>query len=144
MLEAAALAAAEGCWTVLQFHGALRQPPAHDPLVHPLLALVAFGLGMQSGAMLRLQVPGIVTTYISGTWTTMASNLVKLRTRVPRKPARERIQFEERLTMQMVLLAVYFLSAVLTGWFLARQPIGAGAVPPIAVLFAAVYGLWRG
>lgn len=144
LLEFAAMAVAEASWTVFQLHGALRHPAAHDPLAHPLLALVAFGIGMQSGAMLRLRVPGIVTTYITGTWTTMASNLVKLRVREQHRPARERVHFEERLFLQIGVLACYFLSAVLSGWFLSRQPIAAGATPPIAVLFVSVYGFVRG
>lgn len=143
LLEFAAMVIAEACWTMLQLHGALRKPSPHDPLVHPLLALVGFGIGMQSGAMLRLRVPGIVTTYITGTWTTMASNLVKLRTREIHRPARERLQFEERLAMQIGVLAFYFLAAVLSGWFMSRQPISAGITPTIAVLCAAVYGLIR-
>jgi uncharacterized membrane protein YoaK (UPF0700 family) len=144
LLEFAVMAVADFCWALFQLHGSLHQPSAQNPLVHPLLALVAFGIGMQSGAMLRLRVPGIVTTYITGTWTTMASNLVKLRVREQHRPERDRIRFEERLAMQVGTLAFYFLSAVLTGWFLSRQPIAAGATPPIAVLCASVYGLIRG
>jgi hypothetical protein len=98
---------------------------------------------MQSGAMLRLRVPGIVTTYITGTWTTMASNLVKLRTRELHRPARERLQFEERLAMQIGVLVFYFLSAVLSGWLMSTRPIAAGVTPTIAVLCTAIYGLIR-
>lgn len=143
LLEGALMAAAEIRWTILQLHGELRLPSAHNPLVHPLLVLVAFAVGLQSGAMLRLRVPGIVTTYITGTWTTVASNLVKLRIRELDRPRRERIQFEERLAMQIGVVAVYFLAAVLTGWFISREPIAAGATPAVAVLFTAVYGLAR-
>lgn len=143
LLESAALAVAEASWALLQLRGALRQPAAHDPLVLPLLGCVAFAIGMQSGAMLRLRVPGIVTTYITGTWTAMASNIVKFLSREKNKPAPERIQFEERLAMQIGVLAAYFLSAVLIGWSIARLPIAAGAVPLAAVLFAALYGFAR-
>ena len=37
----------------------------------------ALAMGMQSGAMVQLKIPGIVTTYITGTWTTLVSGLVR-------------------------------------------------------------------
>lgn len=144
LLEAALMAAAEIRWTVLQLHGALRMPAQQDPLTRPLLAAVSLAIGMQSGAMLRLHVPGIVTTYITGTWTNLASNLVKLRTREQHRPTRERVEVEERLAMQFAVVVVYFLSAVLTGLLTSHQPIAAGATPAAAVLFTAIYGLARG
>ena len=32
--------------------------------------------GVQSGAMVQLKIPGVVTTYITGTWTTLLGSLV--------------------------------------------------------------------
>lgn len=36
-----------------------------------VLGCVAAAIGLQSGAMLALKLPGIITTYITGTWTTL-------------------------------------------------------------------------
>ena len=52
--------------------------PTTAPNLNLLLATVALAIGMQSGAMVQLKIPGIVTTYITGTWTTMLSGLVRL------------------------------------------------------------------
>lgn len=72
LLEAALLIGAEAGWVAHQ---------GGAPVILPvLLGMVAFAVGLQSGTMLQLSIPGIVTTYITGTWTTAISGLVKLGT----------------------------------------------------------------
>lgn len=109
-----------------------------------LLVSAAVAIGMQSGAMLQLRVPGIVTTYISGTWTTLISGAVRLRINAKREPRAEKREFEERLLLQFGILATYFAAALLTGFLSARVPMAMGAVPSGLVLAAAVYGLCCG
>ena len=75
--------------------------------------------------MLQLKIPGIVTTYISGTWTALMSGLVRVKSDTPI----EEHKFEQRLLMQAAILAVYFLSAVLTGCLFRYVPVGVGALP---------------
>lgn len=139
LLEGGIMATAEAVWA------AMREFPsgAHVP-VEALLGCVAFAIGMQSGAMLRLKVPGVVTTYITGTWTMMASNVVKLGTVETKRPESERVRFEERVALQGGVLVIYFLAAVVTGWTSTRVPAAVGVVPAGAVMVAAVYGLVRG
>ncbi len=72
MLEALLLLAAEAGWMAIHLH------INHSPSLDVLLGTVALAIGMQSGAMVQLKIPGIVTTYITGTWTTMLSGLVRL------------------------------------------------------------------
>ena len=72
MLEALLLLAAEAGWMAIHLH------LSHAPSLELLLGTVALAIGMQSGAMVQLKIPGIVTTYITGTWTTMLSGLVRL------------------------------------------------------------------
>ena len=86
--------------------------------------------------MLQLKIPGIVTTYISGTWTTLMSGLV----RVKGQPADQKRGFEDRLLMQAAILAMYFLSAVLAGCLFRYMPTAVGAVPALSVLFVVIYG----
>ena len=106
-----------------------------------LLATVALGIGMQSGAMVQLKIPGIVTTYITGTWTTMLSGLVRL-ARGEKHPAPEQeVELEKRLGMQAAVLSAYFLSAVLTGWLFLHLPIAVGVLPGLSVLLVALHGL---
>ena len=45
--------------------------------------------------------------------------------------------------MQAAILAVYFLSAVLTGCLFRYVPAGVGALPALSVLFVAIYGEMR-
>ncbi len=51
-----------------------------------LIALLAAAMGIQSAAVRRLDVPGIATTYMTGTLTSAVTGLVA-RTRVPEAPA---------------------------------------------------------
>jgi uncharacterized membrane protein YoaK (UPF0700 family) len=131
-LEALLLIGAEVSWIAT----------AHSPsprLEDGLLAIVATAVGLQSGAMVQLRIPGVVTTYITGTWTTLTNGLTLLATRSPRIE-RQKTRFEERLVLQAGILGIYFLSAVLTGWCFLHQPSLVGAIPATAVLLVAAYG----
>lgn len=109
-----------------------------------LLAVVALAIGLQSGAMLQLKIPGVVTTYITGTWTTLMRGVVRFAARRRREVPAEKVRLEERLLMQAGILAVYFLSAVLTGWVFLHVPEVVGALSAGPVLVVAAYGLARG
>ena len=139
MLESVLMAAAAAGWIAIHLDG------SHSPalLLHLnlLLGCIALAIGMQSSAMVQLKVPGIVTTYITGTWTTLMSGLVRLARR--EQEPRQKLEFEQRLLMQAGVLSVYFLSALLTGWLFWHMPIAVGALPASGVLFAAVYGTLR-
>lgn len=137
LLEALIMAAAEAAWIAIQLHSFAL------PL-HVLLGCVAFAVGLQSGAMLQLKVPGIVTTYITGTWTNLMSGLVRFEREKSHETPRQRLQFEERLLMQAGVLAVYFLSAVLTGWLFLHNSLIVGAVSAASVMIVAIYAAARG
>jgi uncharacterized membrane protein YoaK (UPF0700 family) len=135
LLEALLLLTAEAGWI------AIHMGAGHTPSLNLLLATVALAIGMQSGAMVQLKIPGIVTTYITGTWTSLLTGLVRL-AQQERQPAKGQDPgFEERLLMQAGVLCVYFLSVVLTGWFFRRLPLAAGVLPGLSVLLVAVHGL---
>jgi len=135
MLEALLLLAAEAGWMGIHLH------ISHSPSLELLLATVALAIGMQSGAMVQLKIPGIVTTYITGTWTTLMSSLVRFVSRKRRQAPGQELQLEERLVLQAGVLTVYFLSAVLTGWLFRYRPILAGALPASSLLLVALHGL---
>jgi uncharacterized membrane protein YoaK (UPF0700 family) len=133
--EAAIMIAAALAWIAIR-----RGVSMH--FAHPLtllLGCVAFAIGLQSGAMLQLRIPGVVTTYITGTWTRLMNGLVLFATKREPKTPRQRLSFDERLAMQAGILAVYFLSAVLTGWLFRHQPSAVGSVSAASVLIVAVY-----
>ncbi len=142
LFESVLLAATETGWIVLRGHVF----PAGSPIpsrMNLLLSIVAFAIGMQSGVMLQLKIPGIVTTYISGTWTRLVSGLVRLATREKHQPPGKKFEFEERLLMQAGILAVYLLSAVITGWLFRYFPEGVGALSASSVALVAIYGAAR-
>jgi uncharacterized membrane protein YoaK (UPF0700 family) len=131
MLEALLLLAAEAGWIAIHLH------INHSPSLELLLATLALAIGMQSGAMVQLKIPGIVTTYITGTWTTMLTGLVR-----PKGQEEQQTQeTEKRLAMQAAVLTAYFLSAVLAGWLFRHLPLAVGVLPGLSVLLVAVHGL---
>jgi uncharacterized membrane protein YoaK (UPF0700 family) len=135
LLETLLLLAAEGGWITIHLHA------SHAPSLDLLLATVALAMGMQSGAMVQLKIPGIVTTYITGTWTTLLSGLVHLARHEGPQVREQNVAFEERLMTQAAVLSVYFLSVVLTGWFFRHLPLAVGVLPGLSVLLVAVHGL---
>ncbi len=136
MVEALLLVSAEAGWVATQLHA------SHSPSLILLLVALAVAIGIQSSVMVQLQIPGIVTTYITGTWTTMLSGFVNLARRTG-APA-QKLEFEQRLMMQAAVLSVYFLSAVLTGWLFRHLPIAVGAVPALSLFLVAVHGILFG
>jgi uncharacterized membrane protein YoaK (UPF0700 family) len=136
MVEALLLVGAEAGWVATQLHA------SHSPSLILLLVALAVAIGIQSSVMVQLQIPGIVTTYITGTWTTMLSGFVNLARRTG-APA-QKLEFEQRLMMQAAVLSVYFLSAVLTGWLFRHLPIAVGAVPALSLFLVAVHGILFG
>lgn len=131
LLEALLLIAVEAAWVATHPSGV---PHTNHHFFH---VCVAFAIGLQSAAMLQMQIPGVVTTYITGTWTTLISSL----TRLGKQPAEELPKFEHRLGTQAAVLAVYFGSAVLTGFLFRYMPAAVGALPGISVLTVAIYSL---
>jgi uncharacterized membrane protein YoaK (UPF0700 family) len=135
MLEALLLVAAETGWIAIHLRA------HHSPNLILLLATVALAIGLQSGAMVQLKIPGIVTTYITGTWTTLLSGLVRLARQEREHPPKPDMEFEQRLRMQGGVLSVYFLSAVLTGWLFGHLPLAVGALPALSLLVVALHGV---
>ncbi len=141
MLEALLMSGAEIGWVAIHRMNLSNAIAPRD--LNLLLGCVALAIGLQSGAMLQLKVPGIVTTYITGTWTNLVRGLVSFSTRKQRQPRSQKLQFEERLLMQAGVLAVYFCSAMLTGWLFRHMLLGVGALSAACVLVVAVYGILR-
>lgn len=110
-----------------------------------MIGLSAAALGMQSGAMQRLGIPGIVTTYITGTWTTLMNNITRLVLRKPPTAARGAVKrWEERIAMQAGVYLCYLLGAAVTGWLLRFVAPAAPVIPAACVFLAASYGQIRG
>ena len=138
LLESLLLALAEAGWAIV--HEAASWMEVDRNL---LLVGVAFAIGLQSGALLQMKIPGVVTTYITGTWTNLMSGLARLVARGDKPLKGGKKQFEERLLLQAGILSAYLLSAAAAGLILRYFPAGAGVLPASAVLFVSAYGLVR-
>ncbi len=107
-------------------------PAPESSVAKLLVCLGAAAEGLQSAALNALKLPGIMTTYITGTWTTFTAGLAQLldgETGVER-----RSEWELRLVMQAAVLAVYCGSAALIGWATRTGGRGAvGWVPAVAL-----------
>jgi uncharacterized membrane protein YoaK (UPF0700 family) len=134
-LEALMLIAAEAVW--------IKEGSELNSLTtRAMLGWVALAVGLQSGSMLSLKLPGIVTTYITGTWTLLVSGLVK--TDVRRARLHENTaSFEERQFIQIIFLATYFLSAVASGCAFRYLPEMIGVITAAPILLTAIYGALR-
>ena len=98
-LEALLLAGAEAGWIMIH-SPATQPPPASSPSLQLLLACVALAMGLQSGAMLQLKIPGIATTYITGTMTNLVDGLVRFATKEKREQSGRKLEFEEQLGLR--------------------------------------------
>lgn len=107
-----------------------------------LLACLASGIGLQSGALLPLQLPGIITTYITGTWTTLVSGLVLINSSQKRLN-QSKSSFEDRLLLQIGFLAIYFMSAVAAGWASRYAPTIMGVIGFVPVLIVVAWSTFR-
>jgi uncharacterized membrane protein YoaK (UPF0700 family) len=131
-LEALLLIAAEAAWI------GVRTAPT-SMMTSAMLGCVATAIGLQSGSMLSLKLPGIVTTYITGTWTLLVSGLVKMDTRRARL-GEDKANFEERQLIQIIFLTIYLLSAVAAGFAFRYFPSIMGIISAIPIVLTATYG----
>jgi uncharacterized membrane protein YoaK (UPF0700 family) len=103
---------------------------------HALVALAAVALGLQSAAMQSLKLPGIVTTYITGTWTTLVAGLSRLAT------GKRRVDTPNaQLKMQAAVLVSYCASAAVSGLLFRRWTPAMGVMPAGAATLVALYGV---
>ncbi len=111
---------------------------AQDGLrAHALVGIGAVAIGVQSAAIASLKLPGIVTTYITGTWTTLVSGTA-LRL-AGEKEARGNGR-EQQLLLQAIVLLTYGSSAAGAGLVMRLAGRGAMGWLPAALLTLVVLG----
>lgn len=123
VFELPALAAALAWWL------AAGDPPGFTAQ-HGLIGLVGIAMGVQSATVTRLGV-GVSTTYITGTWTAVsrrAGNWVRRRGMTPPAPERPP-RPDERTGRQALVLVVYFVAALGSGFAQVRAGAPAAAIP---------------
>lgn len=101
----------------------LQGRPPDGFLLYLAISLSAIAMGMQSATIRHLNIPGVVTTFITGTMTSIGMSAVKgLRqgfTKTDRSLTDEipvPKTMEQRIELQVMVFFVYLFSAILTGW----------------------------
>ena len=94
----------------------LLRPAQDTPSAYGLVCLGAVAVGLQSAAMYSLQLPGVVTTYITGTWTTIAHGVAQLLDGEER--GRLKAVGFKRLGLQLAVVTVYCCAAAVSGLIL--------------------------
>ncbi|HUJ38977.1 MAG TPA: YoaK family protein [Candidatus Acidoferrales bacterium] len=130
-LEAVMLAA----FTVLWHLSPGRRLPG-SAVLYILIAFSALAMGIQSAAVRRLNLPGVATTYVTGTITSLFSGLTAL-VRSPRPQKKEAAPesgaWNPSAQLQAAVVLTYGLSALSSGYFQSRVP-GLVAVAPLLAI----------
>jgi uncharacterized membrane protein YoaK (UPF0700 family) len=114
----------------------LSSEPAHGWMRLALIASASWAMGMQSVAVRRLKIKGVVTTFITGTLTAGIAELV----------AKERAGRSGERSSPLAILglfAVYILAAAVAGLLDSRYRALAAAVPLAAVAAVRVHSFFR-
>ena len=121
-------------------------------IIYLLIILSAFAMGIQSAAVRRLGVPGIATTYITGTLTSLMVDLLgwlrSIAARLPvAKPAGltevERVPWDQRVGLLAGVVALYCLGALIGAVLQVYSPPVAALFPLAAVMLVVVNAVIR-
>ena len=101
-----------------------RHNQTHDNIsLYISIILSAIAMGLQSAVIRHLHIPGVVTTFITGTITSISMSAVKGLHQGFKKPEKESIEdvpiarnLSERIQLQIMVFVAYLLTAVFTGW----------------------------
>lgn len=105
--------------------------PPRAGATYGLIVLVGAAMGVQSSVARKLKLPGVTTTYITGTWTALANALghrVRLRGNDPDAPTEQ--------YAQLTVVATYVLGALLTSAAYVAWHASAAFVPAAALAVA--------
>ena len=97
--------------------------PLDNTVLYVSILLSAIAMGMQSATIRHLNIPGVVTTFITGTITSIGMSAVSgLRNGFKKKvkdgfpQLRVTKNLEQRIELQILVFLAYGLTAVFTGW----------------------------
>lgn len=110
-------------------------------LLYTSISLSAIAMGIQSATIKHLNIPGVVTTFITGTITSIAMDAItgfengfkkKVEDGLPGlKLARN---LEQRIELQMIVFFAYGLTAVITGWLEVRHSLFLPLLPFVLII----------
>jgi uncharacterized membrane protein YoaK (UPF0700 family) len=114
---------------------------------HLLVVLAGVAMGIQSATVRKLNLPGVVTTYITGTITSLTSGFVRgIRkwdgSGAMHKPDREKKDWESRLEIQVGVFIVYGLAACMVAALQVYWP-GAAPLSPLVAVSLAIWATFH-
>jgi len=128
-LEAFLLAAFTALWHLTPAD----QLTGHSVL-YPLIGLSAAAMGIQSAAVRRLNLPGVATTYVTGTLTSLVAGLTrKLHLAWTTPQPESAAAAPAHIGLQASVFAVYGVAAMLSGLFQTRMPALVAILPLAAI-----------
>jgi uncharacterized membrane protein YoaK (UPF0700 family) len=113
-------------------------PPLAQPDLYALIVLSAIAMGIQSAAVQRLKLPGIATTVLTSTITSMVAGTVRRMHRVRgSRAAGETVKAESvrnrHLGLQVGVFLIYVAAAAASGLFQRRLSLVVGLSPLVAI-----------
>lgn len=124
----------------------LAEPTPDDPVVYGLIAMAGLAMGIQSGAVHRLRIPGVMTTYITGTLTSLMSDLTGRLRRIEGSASGASPR-ERRVGLMAAVFLLYALGALAGAMLHGRSPALMTLLPVSAVLIVVANATlchWRG
>src|SRR5262249_27365558 len=123
-------------------------PFADRIVILALISVSGFAMGLQSATVPRLNLPGIATTYITGTITSLFSGLVHNWSALKRgvssgAESTGSSEMEGSLALQAEVFLSYTVSALITAVLHAQWPSGVALLPFAAVAMAGFSMYWR-
>jgi len=122
--------------------------PLHNTILYISILLSAVAMGMQSATVRHLNIPGVVTTFITGTITSIGMSAVKgFRNGFKKslKDGSSRLlvikSMEHRIELQILVFLAYGLTAVLTGWIEYHGDALLPVLPLVLILFVLVIAI---
>lgn len=113
-------------------------PHTSEVSLELLISLSGFAMGMQSATVKRLNLPGIATTYITGTMTSLISGLIHHWGGEEEVDEKEDSKVERSLVLQAWVFALYILAAIASAVLYKRWPSGVALLPLIAIIAVTV------
>jgi uncharacterized membrane protein YoaK (UPF0700 family) len=123
--------------------GSLPGAERTDTVMQLLIVLAAVAMGIQSAVVRRLNFPGIATTYLTGTITSLVAGLVNRVTRAHALSSSTRIAGQatirdRRVQLQAGVFFAYGVAAVASGVFQTRVPALVALSPLVAIVLVLV------
>ncbi len=119
--------------------------PLQNSVLYIAILLSAIAMGIQSATIRHLNIPGVVTTFITGTITSIGMSAVSglrngfrknVKNGLPQLVATKNL--EQRIELQALVFFAYGLTAVFTGWIEYHGPSLLPVLPLVLILFVLV------